>query len=203
MRAICLFSGGKDSTVALVWAIGRYSEVIALSFDYPTRPTLERAASRDIANRLGVKHVEIDLPFLAVASEIARLGAGPPQTEAAYSPMRNLIFHSIALAVAEQHRAGAVVAGHIHSDGTAYRDATSEYLERIYSIANSGTYPFGGQPAAHIYLSLPVIDEADAQIIALGRELGAPLELSWSCLVDGTEPCGQCVSCKDRSNALK
>jgi 7-cyano-7-deazaguanine synthase len=202
MKAICLFSGGKDSTVALAWSVANYAEVIALSFNYPARPTSERVAAREVSARLLVRYIEVELPFIKIAAEIASGLGGPPQTEAAYSPMRNLVFHSIALSVAETLRAEVIVAGHIKSDGNAYRDATRDYLEAIYTVANSGTYPFGGRPAARIELQLPLIDRTDAEVLILGETLSAPVEFSWSCLLDGPEPCKLCVSCKDRERAI-
>ena len=35
--AVVVFSGGQDSTTCLLWALKRYKEVVALSFDYGQR----------------------------------------------------------------------------------------------------------------------------------------------------------------------
>ena len=103
-------------------------------------------------------------------------------------PMRNLVFHSVALAIAESMRANIIVAGFIKTDSYPYRDATRDYLEGIYSVANSGTYPFGDYPAAHIELRLPLIDKTDPEVILLGQTLMAPLELSWPYRLDEPGP---------------
>lgn len=110
---------------------------------------------------------------------------------------------TVRLSIAESRRANAVVAGHIQSDGKAYRDATERYLADLYTLANSGTFAFGGLPAAQISLELPLIHLSGKEVISLGRELGAPLDSTWSCLMDGMSPCGDCVSCRDRANAIQ
>lgn len=199
--AICLFSGGKDSTVVLSWARHNFDTTVALSYEYPSRPIQETEAARRIASLLEVEHVEISLPFLSTVGEFMSM-QGPPQTEAAYIPMRNLVFHSIALNLAETRRVSVIVAGHIKSDGNAYEDASQAYLEAFYELANRGTYAFGSGSAARIRLETPLITLQDDEVIQLGRELGAPLGESWSCLVDGSEPCGQCVSCRDRNRVI-
>jgi 7-cyano-7-deazaguanine synthase len=198
MKAICLFSGGKDSTVALAWSVENYAEVMTLSFNYRKRPTCERVAAREISARLFVKHIEIDLPFITTVGEVEKDLNGPPVTEAPYLPMRDLVFHSIALSIAESAHADAIVAGHIKSDGNLYRATTHDYLTRIYSVANSGTYAYGGSPAVHIELQLPLIEKTGTEVIQLGQALMAPLELSWSCLLDGPKPCGICAGCRNR-----
>jgi len=196
-KAICLFSGGKDSTVALSWAIEHYREVTAVAFNYRRRPRGERIAAREISTRFGIALDEIDLPFLQLAQDFRGSPDEPFRTETAYAPMRNLVFHSVALCLAEMGGADAVVAGHIKSDELAYRDATVEYIEGIYQLAASGTFGYGGSPPASVKVVLPLINLSDSDVIALGRRLLAPLEMTWSCLGNGYRPCGLCVGCQD------
>ncbi|MEY2399683.1 MAG: 7-cyano-7-deazaguanine synthase, partial [Actinomycetota bacterium] len=48
----------------------------------------------------------------------------------------------------------------------------------------------------------PLIDLSKADIVRLGLELGAPLDLTWSCYRGGAEPCGTCDSCALRAKGF-
>jgi len=114
-RAIVLFSGGQDSTVALAWALDRFDAVETVGFDYGQRHRVELdcrtvirnrlpALSPTYAARLGADHL-IDLAALGAISEtaltrdneIAFAETGLPTT---FVPGRNLIFLTFAAALA-------------------------------------------------------------------------------------------------------
>ncbi len=205
--ALVLFSGGKDSTVALAWSVAQRWDVVALAFEVPYRPQREAEAAESIAEFFGVRLETVQLPFLADVATVAD-AAGPRQTTAAYVPVRNLIFHAVACHLAQRSSINTVVAGHIRSDSSAYTDASSLYLTEIYALAARGSdssyldNALGRTTQAPVGLSLPLIDLADTEVMDLGRRLGAPINLSWSCLENGAEPCRVCVSCRDRDAAI-
>jgi len=203
--ALVLFSGGKDSTVALTWAVSQHERVVAASFAVPYRPRREAAAASAVADALNVPLETVPMPFLhdvgsLVTSRVAR------QTATAYVPVRNLVFHAVACHLAQVWSLDVVVAGHITSDATAYADASADYLQAIYLLAASGSdndYLNDLHEAANpVRLILPLMGLTDERVVALGARLGAPLDLSWSCLEDRPSPCGVCVSCRDREAAL-
>ena len=41
----------------------------------------------------------------------------------------------------------------------------------------------------------PLVDMSKAEIVRLGTELGAPLDLTWSCYRGEARPCGSCDAC--------
>jgi 7-cyano-7-deazaguanine synthase len=49
----------------------------------------------------------------------------------------------------------------------------------------------------------PVIGMSKAEIVRRGLELGAPLQLTWSCYERGDMACGQCDSCRLRLRAFE
>jgi 7-cyano-7-deazaguanine synthase len=53
-----------------------------------------------------------------------------------------------------------------------------------------------------VRIELPFAALTDRQVARLGRRLGVPLDLTWSCYRDGAEPCGRCPACRDRRDAL-
>ena len=64
-KAVVLISGGIDSTTTLYWAHREYKEVVALSIFYQQRHKKEYEYAHKHAERLGLEHYVMELPFLA------------------------------------------------------------------------------------------------------------------------------------------
>lgn len=173
---LVLLSGGIDSAVALWWARTRY-RVRTLSFDIASRPRGEVRACDALVRSAEVSHVRVPLPFL----QYRRNG---------YIPARNLVFHSVALSLAEEFGASVVVAGHTLSDARHFKDARADFFRRFQRLANG------------IRIVLPFARMTDRDVVRLGRRLGVPLDLTWSCYRDGARPCRHCEACRDRSEIL-
>ncbi len=171
-RAVVLVSGGIDSAVALDWARERYRP-LAVSFQVAGRPRRERRACSAIVKWARTEQVTVPVPFLR-------------PRPSGYAPARNLVFHAIALAIAEDRGAVAVVAGHNASDAEAFPDARSAYFRRVERLGKG------------IRILLPFARLTDAQVIRLGVRRGVPLERTWSCYRDGERPCGRCAACRGR-----
>jgi len=54
-----------------------------------------------------------------------------------------------------------------------------------------------------IRIEAPAIDLNKEEIVNLGIEVGAPMELSYSCYKGDDKPCGVCESCVRRKRAFK
>jgi 7-cyano-7-deazaguanine synthase len=176
-KAVVLVSGGIDSAVVLAWARERY-EVTALSFEGAGRPRREARACAALARRARTPLIRVPTPFLR-------------PRESGYVPARNLVFHAIALSVAEDLGAEAVVAGHNLSDAAHWEDARPSYFRQIEKLGRG------------IRILLPFARYTDADVIALGVRLGVPLELTWSCYRDGARPCRRCSACRGRIESFR
>lgn len=184
MKALCLLSGGIDSAVALWWGRSQGYSLQTLSFLFDGRPAQEVRAARNLSDAAGAtRHHEIPLPALKMQD------GGPP----GYLPKRNLVFYSLAAALAEVERAEALVGGHLATDSLDFPDASSVYFQDVEKLIN--VVP-DGRPRVKIVL--PLIGLTKAGSLQLGRRLGCPLELSWSCFRDGAAPCGVCAACVER-----
>ncbi len=64
-------------------------------------------------------------------------------------------------------------------DNPGYPDCRPEYFQAFNRLIALGT-----RPETHIRIHTPLIDLDKARIVRLGLELGAPLELTWSCYQD-------------------
>ena len=206
-RAICLLSGGLDSTTCLGIALRDGFECYCLSFDYGQRHRVELEAAARVARRLGAKEqrtVKIDLRAFggsALTSEIevpkdraeAAMASGIPVT---YVPARNTIFLSFALAYAEVMSAGDVFIGVNALDYSGYPDCRPEFIHAFERMANLATKA-GVEGKTHLVIHTPLMSMTKGDIVRKATELGVDLSLTHSCYDPGDDgrPCGRCDSC--------
>ena len=171
----------------------------------------ERRAFRQIADSLGIgTRLEIDQRYLnsiggsaltdprisVPEGELAPAGAGGiPVT---YVPFRNAQFLSAAVAWAEVLGAEAVFIGAVEQDSSGYPDCRPAYYQAFNELIRLGT-----RPETQIAVRTPLIGMSKAGIVRRGVELGAPLDLTWSCYQDSETACGRCDSCALRLRAFE
>jgi 7-cyano-7-deazaguanine synthase len=114
-----------------------------------------------------------------------------------YVPFRNAHFLSVAVSWAETIGARAVYIGAVAEDSSGYPDCRPEYYKVFQELVNVGT-----RPETRIEIATPVIGMRKSEIVKRGIELGAPLELTWSCYQAEEEACGVCDSCMLRLRAF-
>lgn len=209
--AVVLLSGGLDSSTALAWAIRRQGWAChTVAFDYGQRHRVELQAAERVADSLGAashRVIRVDLATIggsALTGDIAVPKDQEPSDEipVTYVPARNLIFLSLAAALAETVQAEHLVIGANIVDYSGYPDCRPEFLDAFIRAANLGTRAgTGGQP---MQIAAPLVRLKKSEIIALGRELGLDYGLTRSCYdprPDGS-PCGHCDSCRFRQQGF-
>jgi 7-cyano-7-deazaguanine synthase len=207
-KAICILSGGMDSTLASYIAKNDGYEIIAVHFNYGQRTQdRELKAFRDICNDLEIlEKYEIDIPFFTQIGASALtdktidiptggVEAGVPIT---YVPFRNGIFLSITAAIAEKEGATAMYIGVVQEDSSGYPDCTDEFINDMKKAINQGT-----KEDTHIDILTPLVHLSKAQIVQEAMKLNVPLEHTWSCYKEEEEACGVCDSCRLRLNGFK
>ena len=206
-RAVCLLSGGLDSSTCLALARREGYSCYALSFDYGQRHAIELEAAARVAASMGVERhlvARIGLDVFggsALTDNIAvpkarsseEMGRGIPVT---YVPTRNTIFLSFALAWAEVLECSDIFIGVNALDYSGYPDCRPEYLEAYQRMANLGTKA-GVEGRTHVTIHAPLMHLNKAQIVKLAQELGLDFSLTHSCYDPGPDgrPCGQCDAC--------
>jgi len=221
--ALVLFSGGQDSTTCLVWALSRYARVETVAFDYGQRHRIEldarlnvlRAIRADFpqwAAKLGEDHL-LDASVLGAVSEtaltrdtaIAMQANGLPNT---FVPGRNLLFMTLAAALAYRRGVQVLVTGVCETDYSGYPDCRDDTMKAM-QVALS----LGMDTRFLIETPLMWIDKAATWHLAhtLG---GAPLvelivEHSHTCYLGERSQrqawgygCGQCPACQLRAQGF-
>jgi 7-cyano-7-deazaguanine synthase len=207
MKAVCLLSGGVDSSTCLALARRDGFTCYALSFDYGQRHQVELEAAARVAQSLGAEQhlvVPVDLRVFgasALTSDIeVPKGRAPDEMSGeipvTYVPARNTIFLSLALAWAEVLESSDIFIGVNAVDYSGYPDCRPEFIEAYERMANLATKS-GVEGRTHIKIHTPLIRLSKAEIVKLGRELGLDFRLTHSCYDPGPtgRPCGQCDSC--------
>lgn len=200
--AVALLSGGPDALVAAAVARREGCDVAALFVDYGQRTSArERIASAACAAWLGaVETLEVSVDVYTKVSTAAMLhtGAGvdnaQPMSE--YVPFRNTMLAAHAVAWAETLGAQAVILGSTASDRTS-PDNSPGYVTALQQVVDWGTANSG------IRVWAPMLEFTKAQMVARGRELGVPFELSWSCQNAESVPCVRCNNCVARAGAFE
>ncbi|RYA23467.1 7-cyano-7-deazaguanine synthase QueC [Malaciobacter halophilus] len=207
-RAVCILSGGMDSTLASYIAKNEGYEIIAVHFNYGQRTqNRELKAFRDICNDLKIEEkYEIDIPFFTqigasaltdknIDVPVGGVEAGVPIT---YVPFRNGIFLSIATAIAEKENASALYIGVVEEDSSGYPDCTDDFIKSITNTINTGT-----KEDTKLEIKTPLVHLMKNEIVLKALELNVPLNLTWSCYKEEEEACGVCDSCRLRLNGFK
>jgi 7-cyano-7-deazaguanine synthase len=218
--ALVLFSGGQDSTTCLAWALDRYARVETLAFDYGQRHRIEldcrltvRAEIRrrfpDWADRLGEDHL-LDLSVLGQVGDsaltvergIEMQANGLPNT---FVPGRNLLFLTLAGALAYRRGASVLVGGMCETDYSGYPDCRDNTLKALQVALSLGL-------AAPMTLETPLMFLTKAQTWTLAEDLGGAalvellVEHSHTCYLGERGQrhpwgygCGHCPACALRA----
>lgn len=205
-KALVVCSGGLDSTVAATVLLRQGYEVRLIHFRYGSRAEgPEVRAVEAIAKRLGVDYTIFplpvyhpkDSPLLRADSAIA---GGEEGAEFAHEwvPARNLLLLSVATAYAEANGFGIIALGNNLEEAGAYPDNEPEFVNRFNDIL-----PFAIGANKSVRVVMPVGNLMKHEIVKLGLEAGAPMDLTWSCYRAGEQHCGTCGPCYMRRVAFE
>ncbi len=151
--ALVLFSGGQDSTTCLAWALQKYERVETIAFDYGQRHRIELQARLAVleqvrlqfphwAERLGEDHL-LDLAVLGQVSETSLTRdmafsmeqSGLPNT---FVPGRNLMFLTLAAALAYRRGLQVLVTGVCETDFSGYPDCRDDTMKAMQLALSLG-----------------------------------------------------------------
>ena len=207
--AVCLVSGGMDSCVTVAIAAEENEELAFLHVSYGQRTASRERESFDrIADHYAVeKRLVISLEHLAqiggssltdhgIAVTAANLGA--PGIPSSYVPFRNAHLLAAAVSWSEVINSNSIYIGAVAEDSSGYPDCRPEFYSAFQNAINLGT-----KPETDITIRTPVIGMKKSEIVRRGLEIGAPLDLTWSCYRESELACGDCDSCALRLKAFR
>ncbi len=222
--AMVLLSGGQDSTTCLAWALDRFQHVETVGFDYGQRHRIEMECRQSVrrritelfpqwSSRLGDDQV-LSIPVLAEISDtaltseaaITLLETGLPST---FVPGRNLLFLTLAAAVAYRRGIRCLVGGMCDTDFSGYPDCRRETVDAMAQTLTLGM-------ATPFAIETPLMRLTKADTWKLAEELGGSrfVELvvndTHTCylgqrttLHEWGYGCGSCPACEIRSRGYK
>jgi 7-cyano-7-deazaguanine synthase len=222
--ALVLFSGGQDSTTCLAHALSRYQRVETMGFDYGQRHRVElearlkvleeiRAQFPQWASKLDQDHV-LDLAVLGRVSETSLTrdtafkmeASGLPNT---FVPGRNLLFLTLAAAVAYRRGLEVMVTGVCETDFSGYPDCRDDTMKAMQLALSLGM-----DKRFLIETPLMWIDKADTWRMA--QDLGGQalvdliVEHTHTCYLGDREHrhawgygCGTCPACELRQRGFE
>ncbi|MEF9944431.1 MAG: 7-cyano-7-deazaguanine synthase QueC, partial [Burkholderiaceae bacterium] len=222
--ALVLFSGGQDSSTCLAWALDRYARVETVAFDYGQRHRIELDQRHAVragliarfpawAPRLGEDH-RLDLSVLGEVSDTALTDERAIEMDAnglpnTFVPGRNLLFLTLAAALAYRRGANVLVGGMCETDFSGYPDCRDDTIKAQQVALSLGL-------GSRMTIETPLMWLTKAQTWDLAQQLGgAPLvELivaeSHTCYLgergtrhDWGHGCGHCPACELRARGWR
>ena len=221
--ALVLFSGGQDSTTCLALALSKYERVETVAFDYRQRHSVELEARLNVlaqiklqfphwAHKLGEDHL-LDLAVLGQVSETSLTRdmafqmeeGGLPNT---FVPGRNLLFLTLAAALAYRRGLEVIVTGVCETDYSGYPDCRDDSMKAMQLALSLGM-----DKRFLIETPLMWIDKADTWRLA--QQLGGQtlvdliVEHTHTCYLGDRSHrqawgygCGQCPACDLRAKGF-
>ncbi len=221
-RALVLFSGGQDSATCLAWALSRYAEVETIGFDYGQRHRVELDCRQQLRAGMAV------LPWQGVLGQdhllqvdvLRQLGSSAMTDEVAitlqqdglpntFVPGRNLLFFTLAAALAYRRGLTVLVGGMSETDYSGYPDCRDNTLKALQVALSLGV-------ERPLVVETPLMWRSKAETWQLTHALGgdALVELlrrdSHSCylgvrdvLHDWGYGCGHCPACELRAQGWR
>jgi 7-cyano-7-deazaguanine synthase len=208
MLAVVLASGGMDSCVTAAIA-ARECELAMLHVSYGQRTERrELRAFHEIADFYGAgRRLTVSLAHLAQIGgssltdpqiEVSRANLEAREIPTSYVPFRNAHLLAVAASWGEVIGARRIYIGAVAEDSSGYPDCRPEFYEAFQRVIELGT-----KPDTRLEIATPIIHLRKSEIVRRGLELGAPLQLSWSCYQNEERACGVCDSCALRLRGFR
>lgn len=222
--ALVLFSGGQDSATCLAWALSRFERVETIGFDYGQKHSVEMVCREIILSKIGSLRDEwsgrlgedhrIDLSVLGQISETALTQDmaitiskdGLPNT---FVPGRNLLFLTLASAVAYRRGIRHLVGGMCETDFSGYPDCRDDTMKALQVTLNLGM-------DKRFVIDTPLMWLDKATTWHLAEEIGGAelvdliIEDSHTCYTGDRSKmhpwgygCGTCPACRLRANGYQ
>jgi 7-cyano-7-deazaguanine synthase len=213
-KALCVLSGGQDSTTCAAIATQQFEEVHAITFNYGQRHAIELASAAAIAQTLNLaSHEVIELgPILKGTSplvsnttlgEYESVEALPGGVEPTFVPARNLLFLTLAANRAAVLGIRDIFMGVCEADFAGYYDCRQVFVDAMAKALGEGVW--GDPEAFKIHTPLMQLTKAESVKLAvdvLGDRFSEVFALTHTCYAGVKGGCGKCHACLIRDRGF-
>lgn len=179
---------------------------LGISFNYGSNHNeREIPFAKMHCERLGIKHITVDLGFMHQYFKSSLLEGADAIPEGHYAddnmkstvvPFRNGIMLAVACGLAESRGLAHVMIANHAGDHAIYPDCRPAFVRAMSSAMSAGTYD-------NITVMAPYTDISKTEIARHGGRLGLNYADTYSCYKGGAKHCGKCGTCRERIEALR
>lgn len=198
-NCLVLLSGGQDSTTCLFWAKTQWEDVVVLNIWYGQRHEVEIEAAKKIAHLANVPYYDFNTDLFQRIGGSVLLEEGDISAQhkiannlpASFVPGRNIIFLTIAAAIAYKHQIPNIVTGVCETDSSGYPDCRYATINALETTLRLGMeYPF--------MIHTPLMYRNKKETVEMAMALPGCMEAlaySHTCYEGKVPPCGKCPAC--------
>lgn len=214
-KALCILSGGQDSTTCAALACQQFEEVHALTFNYGQRHLIELESAIAIANLLKLaSHEIVELgPILQGTSPLVSdnpLGQYnstaelPGGVEPTFVPARNILFLTLAANRAAVKGIKDIFIGVCEADFAGYYDCRQVFIDAMAKALGEGIW---GDPTS-LVIHTPLMQLTKAESVKLAVDVlkdrfEEVFQLTHTCYAGVKGGCGKCHACLIRDRGFR
>jgi 7-cyano-7-deazaguanine synthase len=190
MKIVVLASGGVDSSLMMFLLKKEGHEIFPLFIDYgQLAREKEWVSCQNLCHFLELEPFRIDISGFGKSIPSGITDSELDIEKNAFLPTRNLLFLTLGAAYGHVKSANVIAIGILANP--IFPDQTPDFVQ---AAQNSISKALG----ANTIIMTPLISLDKRDTLRLARKYGLPLDLTSSCHSSSKEPCGHCISCKER-----
>lgn len=213
-KALCVLSGGQDSTTCAALACQQFDEVHAITFDYGQRHVIELDSAIAITKALHLTSHEI-IPLGPILKGTSPLVADTPLqqyssteelpsgVESTFVPARNILFLTLAGNRAAVLGIRDIFIGVCEADFAGYYDCRQVFVDEMAKALGEGIW---GKPDAFVIhtplMQLTKAESVNLAVYVLGDRFQEIFELTHTCYAGVKGGCGKCHACLIRDRGF-
>ena len=231
-KKLILHSGGMDSLANILSYMNEFGpdNIISLGFNYGQRHfEMENRAAQSFCDWAEIQRIVLDVPIgqiggCSLVDHDIPVTTNMAEQRSTVVPNRNMIFLSLAAAVAQVNDCDTIVHGACKEDYEAYRDCRDEFFRltemaiqaaitnpvkgdeklKFNKIDNNGEVVVTGASKLDIQIETPLVFEKKEETMAriLKTYPSDIYKYSYSCYNGGAIQCGRCPACVERQVAF-
>jgi len=195
LRIVVLSSGGIDSSVMLKLLQESDNLLFPLFINYGQLAAVsEWKACKMICRHLNLKPKRMNISGFGNSIPSGITNSTVDVEKEAFLPTRNLLLLTLGAAYGYVNSAFTIAIGLLSHP--IFPDQTPDFVKEAENV-------IGRALGLRIAILAPLISMTKADTIRLAQKHHLPIESTYSCHLGGTNPCGHCISCKERIEGEK